>query len=143
MKNDYFIVHKSILPDYYETVITTRDMIENKKMSVSEACILNDISRSTYYKYKDFIFLPSKELGKKVLLAFVMEDLKGVLSNVLNFVAEMHGNIIAINQEKPMNHSAYVTLTVDIVELDVSLDILLENLRKMNGVNRAELIAVE
>jgi len=135
--------HKSILPDYYERVITTRELIEHKKMSVSEACKLNDISRSTYYKYKDHLFLPSKELGKKVLLAFVLQDQKGVLSNVLNFVAEMHGNIIAINQEMPINNSAYVTLTVDIVELDVSLDVLLDNLRKMTGVNRAELIAVE
>ncbi len=143
MKNEYLIVHKSILPSYYEKVIITREMIEQKKMSVSEACKLNDISRSTYYKYKDFLFLPSKELGKKVLLAFVLQDVKGVLSSILNFIAEMHGNIIAINQEVPINYTAYVTLTVDIVELDVSLDVLLDNLRKMSGVNRADLIAVE
>ena len=55
--NEYYIVHKSILPTYFDQVIKTREQINNKKISVSDACKANGISRSTYYKYKDYIFL--------------------------------------------------------------------------------------
>ena len=48
--NEYFIVHKSILPDYYELIIQAREMINDKKYSISDACKLLNISRSTYYK---------------------------------------------------------------------------------------------
>ena len=36
--NEYLIVHKSILPDYYELVIKARELINDKKYSVSDAC---------------------------------------------------------------------------------------------------------
>ena len=54
--NDYYIIHKSILPTYYEDIIKTRELINDLKISVSDACKANGISRSTYYKYKDYIF---------------------------------------------------------------------------------------
>ena len=60
---EYYIVHRSLLPDYYENVIMARDMVENEGHSVSHACAAAGISRSTFYKYKDFVFHPSKEYG--------------------------------------------------------------------------------
>ena len=53
--NEYLIVHKSILPEYFDQVIAARELIVERDYSVTEACKLNNISRSTYYKYKDYI----------------------------------------------------------------------------------------
>ena len=59
MKGKYLIVDKSILPDYFEKVIEVRNLLRDGKFqNVSEAVKEVGISRSTYYKYKDFIFLP-------------------------------------------------------------------------------------
>ena len=66
MKGKYLIVDKSILPDYFEKVIEVRNLLRDGKFqNVSEAVKEVGISRSTYYKYKDFIFSPSdSNIGK-------------------------------------------------------------------------------
>ena len=56
MLDNYLIIHKSILPEYYEKVLEARRLLEDGKVhEVSQAVKQVGISRSTYYKYKDFI----------------------------------------------------------------------------------------
>lgn len=63
--SEYLIVHKSILPPYFEQVIAARELINNQKINICDACKMQSISRSTYYKYKDFIFRPTIDSGNK------------------------------------------------------------------------------
>lgn len=143
MTNDYYIVHKSILPDYFEKVIKARDLILEENESVSNACKKFNISRSTFYKYKDFVFEPSNKYGKKVLLHFTLENVQGILSSILNKVAIEKGNIIAIHQEAPIRNRAYVTITIDVLDMKISLNEFLDKLRSMNGIINIDLVAVE
>lgn len=143
MKKDYLIVHKSILPDYYYAVIEARDLIASGKYNVIDSCKQVGISRGTYYKYKDYIFSPSQSFGKRAILAFRLDDEKGVLSNLLNKIATYNGNIIAINQEMPINNRAYVIITTDLIDLEMSIGEFEEELKKLAGVVSIELIAVE
>lgn len=143
MKDDFLIVHKTILPDYYEIVIKARNLINDKAYSVSDACKEVGISRNTYYKYKDFVFTTTASHGKKAIFAFRLDHQKGVLSNLLNFVAAGGGNILAINQEMPIHGSAYVTITVDCLELEYTINELIENLKDLKGVTSVELITIE
>ena len=60
--DNYLLIHKSILPEYYEKVIEARRLLESgEARDVSHAVRLVDISRSTYYKYKDFILEPDEK----------------------------------------------------------------------------------
>ena len=55
--NSFLIVDKRILPDYYQKVVETRRLLSSGQVKeVSAAVRMTGISRSTYYKYKDFIF---------------------------------------------------------------------------------------
>ena len=55
MPSSYLIVHKSILPDYYEKVLECRRLMESGKVrEVSQAVKQVGISRSTYYKWRRF-----------------------------------------------------------------------------------------
>ena len=55
MSDNYLIIHKSVLPDYYEKVLEARRLLESGRVrEVSEAVRRVGISRSTYYKYKDY-----------------------------------------------------------------------------------------
>ena len=52
MLDNYLIIHKSILPEYYEKVLEARRLLEDGKVhEVSQAVKQVGISRSTYYKY--------------------------------------------------------------------------------------------
>ena len=67
MLENFLIVNKEILPDYYEKVVEARNMInEGRVKGISEAVKQVGISRSTYYKYKDYIFAPGENTsGRK------------------------------------------------------------------------------
>ena len=74
MEHKYLLVDKSILPDYYEKVIEARAILASGKVKdVSEAVKTVGISRSTYYKYKDYIFaLNSDTTCHKAILSFTL-----------------------------------------------------------------------
>ena len=128
MKNDYLLVHKSILPTYYLDVIKCRELVEGKNISVSDACKICNISRSTYYKYKDYIFLSEEDKGKNITLSCRLLDQKGVLSNVLTTISSHHCNILTINQNMPINSIAQIVLSIDIKEITTSISALIDEI---------------
>ena len=141
--NEYLIVHKSILPSYYEEIILTRELINDQKFSVSDACKATGISRSTYYKYKDYIFRPNKSSGTKALFGIKTIDVKGILSVILQVVYESHGNIISINQDSPIDGTAHITISIDVCELDSSIEVLKGNIEKIEGIKSVDIMGVE
>lgn len=143
MTNDYLIVDKKILPENVLLVVEANRLISEKKLSISEACKSVGISRGTYYKYHNSVFLPSQEFGKKAIFTFILEHNKGVLSNLLNYVASIDGNVLAITQEMPIHNSAFVTLTIDVIEMKCNFNEFLNEILLIEGVKSARLIAVE
>ena len=141
--NEYFIVHKSILPEYFEQVIEARELINDKDYSISDACKEVNISRSTYYKYKDYIFRPSKNSGNKAIFVLKTIDEKGILSSVLSVIYSMNGNIISINQGTPLDQTAYISLSIDVSELSSTIELLKDEMLKVNGVKSVDIIGVE
>lgn len=132
--NDYLVVHKSILPEYLDQVIEARELINDKGYSITEACKLQNISRSTFYKYKDFVYKFTKNSSNKVLFNIKTIDEKGILSSILKVVTESNGNIITINQDLPVDGSAYISIAIDVTDLSVLVDELKENIKTITGV---------
>ena len=144
MIRDYLIVSKKILPKYFSQVIEARTLLESSQCkSVSEAVKRVGISRSTYYKYKDYIFNPSEDFGRKFTLSMILDDQPGVLSNVLNILREHRTSIITIHQDIPLNHAAVVILTLDGKELSGAVEDLISALKIVDGVHNVHLVAME
>ena len=143
MKSEYLLVHKSILPDYYESVIKCRELVEGKNKSVSEACKECMISRSTYYKYKDYIFLSSQDKDEEAVISCRLTDQKGVLSQVLSTISKYHCNIITINQNAPINNVAQIILRLNIGEALINVRKLVAEIETIEGVKLVELLAVQ
>lgn len=140
MKNDeYLIVHKSILPDYFDQVIAARELIVEKNYSVTEACKIQKLSRSTYYKYKDYIFKINKDSQNKVLFNIKTIDEKGILSSILKIITEVSGNIITINQDYPIDGSADIVVAIDTTELTVLIDELKTKICSIDGVKSIDI----
>lgn len=145
MLDNYLIVHKNILPDYYEKVLEARRLLDSGKVrEVSQAAKLAGISRSTYYKYKDYIFEPSDMAeGRKAVLSFMLEHEAGVLSELLARISAAGANVLTITQSLPIHNMASVTVSVDISSMPGPLSELLSNIESSAGVEKARLIAVE
>ena len=145
MGKEFLIVSKEILPDYYDKVIEARNLLnEGKVKGVSEAVKMVGISRSTYYKYKDFVFLPSDNaIGKKALISLMLEHEKGALSEVLNFLSSVNCNIITINQNIPINNVASVVISFEISSDSLPPEDVVQELKKIKYVKMSRLLAFE
>lgn len=145
MNGNYLIVDKSILPEYYDKVIEARAMLsDGRAKDVSDAVLRVGISRSTYYKYKDFIFAPNSDtLCRKAVVSFALLHEKGLLGEVLSVISETGANILTINQNLPINGRAHVLLSADISNMKVPTDDLIRCIASCRGVGNALLIAVE
>lgn len=142
INEDYLIVSKKVLPNYFEKVIQIKSLI-TQNMTISDACKEVGLSRSTFYKYKDYVHLSSGRNGRRIILSLKVFDEPGVLSNILNFVAESKGNILAITQEMPIHNIAFVTLTIDAIGMNMTIQTLVSELRSIKEVMDVLLIAVE
>ena len=142
MSDDYYIIHKKVLPTYFEQVIQIKEII-NLGVNISDAFKKVGLSRYTFYKYKDYVNKPTTEVGKRLILSLRLLDNPGCLSNILNEIASHNANILAINQAVPINNIAYVTITLSISNSLVITEELVDGLKKLDGVIETSLIAVE
>ncbi len=145
MLKKYLIVSKKILPDVYEKVIEARNLINNGNVKgITEAVKKVGISRSTYYKYKDYVFSPSENsIGRKAVVTMMLRHEKGVLSNVLNYLSSVNANILTINQSIPINGKASVSVSLDISDITQSIDDMIIEIKKIKGVSAIKLISIE
>lgn len=140
----FFVVSSDILPDVLEKVIEARTLLQlGKVKNISEAVKEVGISRGTYYKYKDAVFTYNAEQSKrKAIINMVLKNERGVLSKVLSLVSIKQANILAINQTIPLDGIHNVSLTLDITDLEISVQGLVSLLNSMPTVDKVELIAV-
>ena len=145
MLDNYLIIHKSILPEYCEKVIEARHLLEDGKVKdVSQAVKEVGISRSTYYKYKDYILEPTELSGyRNAVLSLMLTHEPGILSALLKKLSDLGGSILAINQSLPIHGKASVTISLDVSNVQDSITDVVESLGKLAGVEQTRLLAIE
>jgi chorismate mutase len=145
MPDRYLVIDKEILPDVFDKVLEAKELLRSGRVKeITEATRKVGISRSTFYKYKDKVFPFSEtEVGKKVILSFMLNHMQGVLSNVLQVISAKGGNILTINQEIPINEMASVNITIESAGLTETLEELTEELAGIIGVQKVYILAME
>ena len=145
MLNEYLIVEKSALPDYFIKVVEARRLLESGACAqVIDAVHAAGISRSTYYKYKDKILEPSQlTVGRKASLMLQLNHKAGMLSRVLSTVSGCNANILTITQSLPVHGKASIMLSIDLSQLNRGIDDMVEELSGIEGVEQVRLLALE
>ena len=141
-KTNYYLVREEILPEAIKKTIKVKELLKKGEVrTINEAVEMLNLSRSAYYKYKDFVF-PFYEASKEkiVTVALLLEHKPGVLSKVLNSVAADSGSIMTINQGIPLQGVANTTISIETNNLTVDLEALLDKLRMIDGVKRLEVL---
>lgn len=144
VENDTFLlVNTKALPDIFEKVVEVKRLMASGKMRhVQEAVAHVGVSRSVFYKYRDSVFAydPS-ERGKSITFAMNLDDVPGLLSTVLNVVAENGANVLTINQTIPIHTVANVTLTVE--SPAGGMGNTFEKIAGLNGVSSFKILNME
>ena len=142
-EHKYFIVEASALPEVFLKVAEAKRLLQTGEVTtVNDATRMTGISRSAFYKYRDAI-LPFQNMmhGRIITFQFLMQDKPGLLSSLLAILADRKVNIQTINSIIPTNSCAVVTISAETIDLEVSLEELLEEVGQLAGVIKAEIIA--
>ena len=142
-KPKYYIVEASALPEVFLKVAEAKRLLSTGEAStVNEATRMTDISRSAFYKYRDAV-LPFQNMmtGRIITFQLLLHDEPGLLSRVLDIFADSNANIITINSIVPTNGTAVVTVSAETMDLTISLEEMLQALRAMQGIVKADILA--
>ena len=144
-KKKYYVVRERAVPEVLLKVVEAKKLLESGKVStVQDAAEQTDISRSSFYKYKDDIFPFHEETkGKTITFIIQMDDEPGILSNVLRAIAQNNGNILTIHQSIPISGIATLTLSVQILPGEGDAEAMVENIEHMEGIHYLKILGRE
>ncbi len=141
----YYIVKKKALPEVLLKVVEAKRLLDSERvMTIQEATDAVDISRSSFYKYKDDI-LPFHEnnRGKTITFMIQMDDIPGLLSMVLNQIAKSNANVLTIHQTIPIGGIASLTLGIEILPQTLELSQMLESIEALDGIHYLKILGRE
>ena len=143
--DQYFIVKKKAVPEVLLKVVEAKRLLDSERaMTVQEATDAVEISRSSFYKYRDDIFpFYENTRGKTITFMLQMDDRPGLLSKVLNQVAKAEANILTIHQSIPVNGIALLTLSIEILPQTDNTASLMEAIEAMEGIHYVKLVSRE
>ena len=138
-QSGFFLVQEQILPEAIKKTIRVKEMLKRgDARTINEAVDSMGLSRSAYYKYKDYVFPFYEASRNKIIsLTLLLEHKKGVLSSVLTTIS---GSVLTINQGIPLQGVANATVSIETANLSVDLEALLDKLRMVDGVKRLEVL---
>lgn len=138
----FYLIRSDILPESILKTIEVKKLLETGEAeTVNEAVERVGLSRSAYYKYKDGIFPFNAMMSEEIItLTVTLEHRSGILSKVLQFVAENGGNILTINQTIPLQGIASVSMSIDLAHLKGTSTDFLEGLRQLPGVRKVMVV---
>lgn len=144
-KERFFIVKEKAVPEVLLKVIEAKRLLDAEKvMTVQEATEKCGISRSSFYKYKDDIFaFHENTRGKTINVILQLDDEPGLLSEVLNRIARCKANILTLHQSIPIGGIASVTVGIEILPETSNINVILEQISKMKGVNSLKILGRE
>lgn len=141
-KQQYFLVREDVLPEAILKTAQVKELLASGRAeNVRDAVNKVGISRSAFYKYRDGIFPFGQENAANIVnLSLLLLHKPGVLSAVLNQISGYGGSILTINQNLPLKGKANVTMSIDLVEMKISLDHLISALGEVPGVVRVDIM---
>lgn len=144
-KTKYYVLKEKAVPDVLLRVVEAKRLLESgRAASVQEATERVDISRSSFYKYKEDIFpFHDNAKGRTITLVIQLDDEPGLLSAILKTIAESHANILTIHQSIPVNGIASLTLSVDILSDSADANRMMEQIEQQDGVHYLKILARE
>lgn len=144
-KTNYYVLKEKAVPDVLLRVVEAKRLLESgRAASVQEATERVDISRSSFYKYKEDIFpFHDNAKGRTITMVIQLDDEPGLLSAILKTIADTHANILTIHQSIPVNGIASLTLSVDILPDSLDVNRMMEQIEQQDGVHYLKILARE
>lgn len=138
----YYLVREDVLTEAMIKTLEVKRLLQREHMSILDAVNQTGLSRSAFYKYRDAVFPFHSIVKERILTVFLqLEDRSGTLATLLQAVAEARCNILTIHQTIPIQGRANVTLSLDVTAMELELDTFLQQLKKLDFVESADVVS--
>ncbi|MDW8568436.1 ACT domain-containing protein [Staphylococcus shinii] len=147
-KKDYkkfYLIREDVLPESVVKTLKIKEVLKNDpSLSIFEAVKQFDLSRSAFYKYRDTIFPIDEKMEstREFTLILYVNDIVGMLAEVLNTLSSLSLSVLTIHQSIPMESRATITLSLDAKGTNLEIDDVMEALRVIDYVSKVELISM-
>lgn len=130
----FLLVDAEVLPDVFLKVLQAKELLASGAVgNISLAARQAGISRSAFYKYKDFVF--DAETGRETLTVIAtLLDKTGALQGLLSGISAAGASIVTITQSRPENGTAQVEVTVRTGTMQMSVEEMLLKLARQPHV---------
>ncbi|WP_218925257.1 MULTISPECIES: ACT domain-containing protein [unclassified Gemella] len=139
---NYYVIREDVLPEAVQKTIKVKKALEdNPALSIQETVKEHGLSRSAFYKYRDTIF-PIKDFKKESILSISInvEDVVGILGQILAIINEEKCSVITIHQTVPINGRATIICSLN-MNLEFSdVERLKSRIENINYVNVVKVI---
>ncbi|MCD7862606.1 MAG: ACT domain-containing protein [Lachnospiraceae bacterium] len=144
-QTEYYVIRRRAVPDVLLKVVEANRMVKSGQVSsVQEAVDRLGISRSSFYKYRDDIIpFHDNAQGKTITLSLQINDVPGLLSQVLQIIAQSNVNILTIHQSIPINGVASLSISVQVLMASGDTSAMVQALEALEGVGSVEIIGKE
>ena len=126
----FLLVDAEVLPDVFLKVLQAKELLASGAVTnISSAARRAGISRSAFYKYKDYVF--DAESGRETLTVIAtLLDKTGALQGLLSGISAAGASIVTITQARPENGTAQVEVTVRTATMQMSVEDMLLKLAR-------------
>lgn len=134
----YYIVHASAMPSVLIKVAEANRLLSTgEARTVNEAVEMAGVARSSYYKFKDSVEEFHNNLHSSMLtIVCEISDRAGILSDLLQTIARCGANILTIHQAIPVDGTAVVSISMQMLENADNVNTILERVSAGEGVRR-------
>lgn len=129
----FLLVDSSALPDVFLKVLQAKELLASGSVSnISTAARQAGISRSAFYKYKDYVF--DAETGREAITVIAtLLDKTGALQSLLSGISAAGASVVTITQSRPENGTE-VEVTVRTGTMQMTVEEMLTRLARQSFV---------
>ena len=143
-KNKLCLISGKALPKVLDLVLKTKDLIETKNYSISNATKQIGISRTTYYKYCNEIFYYDNNSENSTYKIDILNiDKVGVLSKITEAISKNKFSILTINQNNPIKGNTKISVNVIMTNNTCSIVKLVDEIKKIKYIKEVQYKKIE
>lgn len=144
-QTNFYVLREKAVPEVLLKVVEMKKLLDvNKDIPILDAAEQIGISRSSFYKYKDDISpFYQGEKGRIITVIIQVDDAPGVLSYILQKIAEYKLNILTIHQSIPVHKVATITISAEVLSSEEDVAEMIDALQSYEEIRDLTLVGSE
>lgn len=144
-QTNFYVLREKAVPEVLLKVVEMKKLLDvNKDMPILDAAEQIGISRSSFYKYKDDISpFYQGEKGRIITVIIQVDDAPGVLSYIVQKIAEYKLNVLTIHQSIPVHKVATITISAEVLSTEENVAEVIDELQLYEQIRDLTLVGSE